>query len=486
MTRWWVALGLLLSVAGCVGAPADDTPIASTSTLVSFSGYDLTPSSSVRLEYALQRSGPFVQFASTTTSAQAVTLQDGTKLYAWKVSAAVPNWKAICDGSESFVRARSQGGYFLISYEGAGPGGTPSGVSCVVQKLSDGEPTLASMLACASPESPVIRLTTAAGGLPKVHRGDVVVNTQTEADVYACVEQLTGSLTIGGSSSELSIALPKLQTVSGDLNLTWLRDPLVSPFLPTVRSINLSALESVGGNLVGTYQGIAADYITFDMGLEALSSVAGDIALELLNTSNGDLQGFDSMTAHAGDISVLGGSGDAAWYSLFPNLDSVAGDVHVRTGHSTYGVMRKLTSVGGDLWIEGSLLHTEGASGSFPLLQSVAGDLSFTGMEVTGAGAVVQALSDVGGQLSITDGGVGLATLSLGAGTGVDMHALALGNNPNLAAWNNGNWHVLGSGAIAISDNGSLPACAAENFVTTQQASGWTGSATLTGNPSCP
>lgn len=477
-----LAAVFLLFVAACVGAPADDTQVANTSTAISFSGYDLTPATSVKLEYALTKSGPFVQFASTTTSTQAVTFQDGTKLYSWKVSGVVPNWKPICDGSETFVRARSQGGYSLLTYEG----GTPSGVSCVAQKLSDGEPTIASMLSCASPDSPVIRLTTTAGALPKVHRGNVLVNTQAQADVYACVEQLNGSLTIGGASNELSIALPKLATVSGDLNLTWLRDPLVSPFLPTVRNINLSALVSVGGNLVGTYQGIAADYISFDMRLETLTSVGGNIALELLNTSNGDLQGFDGMIAHAGNISVLGGSGDAAWYSLFPNLDSAAGDVHVRTGHSTYGIMRKLTSVGGDLWIEGSLLHTEGATSSFPLLASVAGDLSFTGLETTGGGSIVQVLNNVGGQLAIADGGVGLATLSLGAATGVNMHALALTHNASLATWNNANWHVLGSGAISITSHGSLPACAAENFVTTQQRSGWTGSATLAGNPACP
>jgi hypothetical protein len=222
------------------------------------------------------------------------------------------------------------------------------------------------------------------------------------------------------------------------------------------------------------------------MRLEALTSVGGDIALELVNTSNGDLQGFDSLLTHAGEISVLGGSGDAAWYGLFPNLDSVTGDLHVRTGHSTYGVMRKLTSVGGDLWIEGSLLHTEGLTGSFPLLQSVAGDLSFTGLEVTGGGTVAQALDEVGGQLSIADGGVGLATLSFGAAGGVNLHGLALTSNPGLATWNNANWHVLGSGPITITNNGSLAACAAENFVATQQGSGWTGSATLAGNPACP
>jgi hypothetical protein len=486
MARRAIALAWLLSVAGCVGAPADDTPTASTSTSISFSGYDLTPSTSVKLDYALSKSGPFVQFASTTTSAQPITFQDGTKLYSWKVSAVVPSWKSICDGSETFVRARSQGGYSLLSYEGTGAGGTPSGVSCVVQKLSDGEPTLASMIACASPDSPVIRLTTSAGALPKIHNGNVLVNTQAQADVYACIEQLNGSLTIGGASNELSIAMPKLQTVSGDLSLTWLRDPLVSRFLPAVRNINLPALTSVGGNLVGTYQGLANDYIAFDMGLESLTSVGGNIALELVNVSNGDLQGFDSLLAHAGDISVLGGTGDAAWYSLFPNLDSVTGDVHVRTGNSTYGIMRKLTSIGGDLWIESSLLHTEGVSGSFPLLQSVAGAVSLTGAETTGGGTVLQALNSVGGQLSIVSGGADLTALTLGAPAGVNLHALELTNNGHLATWNNANWHVLGTGAIAIVDNGSLPHCAAENFVATQQGSGWTGSATLSGNPSCP
>jgi hypothetical protein len=39
---------------------------------------------------------------------------------------------------------------------------------------------------------------------------------------------LNGSLTIGGGSNELSIALPKLQTISGDLNVTWLRESFVA------------------------------------------------------------------------------------------------------------------------------------------------------------------------------------------------------------------------------------------------------------------
>jgi hypothetical protein len=45
---------------------------------------------------------------------------------------------------------------------------------------------------------------------------------------------------------------------------------------------------------------------------------------------------------------------------------------------------------------------------------------------------------------------------------------------------------VVGSGAISIIDNASLPACAAEDFIATQQAAGWTGTPTLSGNPVCP
>jgi hypothetical protein len=483
--RSFLALALLLAGAACVAAPANHTPLATKRTAVSFSGYDLSPSSQVRLEVALQKGGPFVQFATTKTSAQGVTLQDGTKLYSWKVSSVVPSWKSICGGSEAYVRARSQGGYNLFTYEGEGDGGEPSGVACVLQKLSDGEGTIAAMSSCASPDSPVIRLTAPAGGLPTTHNGDVLVSMQAQADLYACIEQINGSLTIA-QSSELSIAMPNLQQVTGDLSLAWVRDPAVSNFLPQVRNIDLSALHTVGGSLVGTYHGVAADYITFDMRLEALTTVGGDIALELLNTSNGDLQGFDSMLAHTGDLSVLGGTGDAAWYSLFPNLDSVTGDVHVRTGHSTYGILRKLTSVTGDLWIEGSLLHTEGLTGSFPLLETVTGDLTFTDLGTTGGGSIVKALASVGGELSISDSGVLLASLALGDPTGIELHALELSNNTSLATWSNANWHVVGSGAIAVIDNASLPACAAEDFVATQQGAGWTGTPTLAGNPVCP
>lgn len=483
--RFRIAVLMALTSAACVSAPADDTPLATTRSVVSFSGYDLSPSSAVELEVAPQKSGPFVQFATAQTSAQAITLQDGTKLYPWRVSSAVPSWKPICGGSEAYVRARSQSGYFLLTYEGEGEGGAPSGVACVLDKLADGEPTLASMVSCASPDAPVIRLTAPSGGLPTTHSGDVTVSTQAEADLYACIEQIDGSLTIA-ESGELSIAMPALQQVTGDLSLAWVRDPAVSSFLPQVRSIDLSALHTVGGSVVGTYHGIAADYISFDMRLEALTSVGGDISLELLNTSNGDLQGFDSMLAHTGNITVLGGTGDAAWYGLFPSLESVTGDVHVRTGHSTYGIMGELTSITGDLWVEGSLLQTGGGSGSFPLLQTVTGDLTFTDLGTAGAGAIVQALTSVGGVLSISDTGAFLESLTLGAAAGVALHGLTLANNANLATWDNTNWHVVGSGAISIVDNPSLPACAAEDFVAAQQAAGWTGTPALAGNPACP
>jgi hypothetical protein len=483
--RGSIAFALLLWVGACVGAPANDAPLASTRSAVSFSGYDLSPSSDVRLEVASQKSGPFVQFATTKTSEQAVTLQDGTKLYAWKTSSVVPQWRPACGGSETYVRARSQSGYYLFTYEGEGPGGEPSGVACVLQKLSDGESTFSALASCASADSPVIRLTAPNGGLPTTHVGDVTVTTQAQADAYACIQQITGSLTIG-QSSELSIALPALQQVSGDLTLAWVRDPLGTNFLPQVRSIDLSALHSVGGDLVGTYHGVAADYISFDMRLEALTTVGGDISLELLNTTNGDLQGFDSMLSHGGAITVLGGSGDAAWYSLFPNLDHVTGDVHVRTGHSTYGIMRKLTGVAGDLWIEGALLHTEGVTGSFPLLQTVTGDLSLTDIGTAGGNPIMKVLASVGGALSISDSGVNLSTLALGAPAGVQLHGLALQDNTSLATWSNASWHVVGSGAISIVGNPSLPACAAEDFVEAQQSAGWTGTPTLSGNPICP
>lgn len=109
------------------------------------------------------------------------------------------------------------------------------------------------------------------------------------------------------------------------------------------------------------------------------------------------------------------------------------------------------------------MLHTEGVTGSFPLLETVSGDLTFTDLGTTGGGSIVEALTSVGGELAIRDSGAFLEELALGAPAGVEVHALALSDNTSLDAWSNANWHVMGSGAISIVNNPSLPACAAED-----------------------
>lgn len=481
-TLWaWLVCAVLC---GCMSAPSNEGHLANTSVSVPFSGYALSPSSEVRLEVSLARGGPFVPFAVATSSASAITLADGTKLYPWKVKSAIPSWKSTCTGKETFIRARSEHGYFLFTYEAAGADGTPSGVACVTTKIAEGDPAVVAMAECASPDSPVVRLTADGRPLPSTHRGNVVVSTQAQADAYACVQTIQGSLTIG-QSSELSIALPNLQVVTGDVKLAWVRDPLVSPFLPAVRAIGLPQLQTIGGELEGTYYGIAADYISFDMGLEGLTSVGGPIALELLNTSNGDLQGFDALLSHGSDLSVLGGTGDAAWYGLFPNLDSVAGHVHVRTGNSTYGVLRELTAIDGNLEIEGSLLHTEGLTGSFPLLASVSGDVLLQDIGTFGPNRVLQSLTSIGGELSVLDGTSSLQALQLGGAAGLEMQGLHLVNNPSLESFSDATWHVLGHGPIEIVDNTELPSCIAQSFVDAQLADGWTGVATVSGNAPC-
>ena len=469
---------LLLSTSACVVTPLNGDVVADAAAPVTFIGYWTSGSNPMSIQSAPSPTGPWTTFANATSSSSGFPI-DGIMLHGWSVSAVIPGWIPAGCGQEVYVRA-SGGAFSALTFDGLGAGVPQTGIDCLSDEVGAGADIINAAIDCASPDSPVLHLTEPAG--PSTHVGDVVISTQAEADAFACTTEIDGSLTIA-DSAELSIALPDLQSVAGDVTLVLSRDPVSPGTNPVVRDIDAPMLGTIGGSLFVSYPGNGGDLADVDIGLPALTTIGADVSIDL-TTFNADMDGLTALATIPGDLSIISSGSDYTHGGLLSSLVDVGGDVTFETSNTTTGLLDDLTQVGGSISITGAFFPP-GATNLTELL-TVGGDLQLASMDlitVSGFDNQFPLLTDIGGDLDIEQAGLG--DLLVGDPLGITIGGLRLHDNGTLSDLDAPNVTVSTTGPITITDNTNLGDCNAQAFVDDQAALGWVGTATVSGNGTC-
>ena len=339
-----LALFCALTLASCVLSPENGEAVASDG-VVSFWGQGTYAGQVFNVQSSPTAAGPFTILETVSTENTPTTL-GGSSVYEWRVDAEIPAWTDLggCE-QEAFVRATT-GQYNAITFDEG------NGLVCILEEYFGGMQLLNAAVECQSADSPIARITRT---VSSVHVGNVIISTQADADAVACVGTIQGSLSVLDNPAALSISLPNLLEVTGDVDLVYSRDPASVPPYPTLRVIDLPELVTIGGSLSADYPGLGGDIANLDLHLENVASVGGDVTLTA-NTFNLDLAGLDGLTTIPGDLTVVSTGSDYTAYGWLGSLTSVGGDVSLETGNTSVGLWSNLESVGGDLTLEDLLL----------------------------------------------------------------------------------------------------------------------------------
>ena len=470
----------------CISAPYNDTQINSAQQSISLSGYSLVMGDTVSLRASTSPSGPFVEFATATASGPSFTMQDGTTLYGFSISAVIPTerWSGdLCAGRQTYVRAYSQDGYALPSLDEVAPDGQ-SPVACISDRIQAGDSTVVAILACDSPDSPNVRLFTAAKRGPTQHVGDVTIADAADQDQWACLQSLTGNLSVPDSSLAV-VELPQLTSVTGDVSLVYSRPGIDTE--EDTREIHAPVLADITGSLTiaSPFPPANSQLVSMNVGLNALTTVGGDLAIDV-DASNVTLQGLDGLISVPGHFTLVTGQGDTTMWSFLQSLSSVVGDLHVDIGNTSLGVLPALVSVGGDFeHIDGDILITDNVSDGYHSLASVGGDMTFSGTQVNGPGTfgVFNSLATVGGVLTYSQV-TPFDSIDLGV-PGLLVGGLTVTDNSALTLFGGGNITVVNDGPVTVTNNASLCAASVDAFAAS--LAGWNGVLTNSGNTgACP
>jgi hypothetical protein len=449
---------VLTASSGCVVTEPGDGAVRDPAAPVSFSGYTLFPSQGVELE-SRNAGGSFAQFTRTRAGTTPLVLSDGNRLYPWNVAAVVPDWHGSgCDRS-AVVRAVAAGtGIPLMTFD-------EEGAECVSDALRAGTPFKRAVDTCAAQRKNTLELRAGAA----VVTGDVVITTQAEADALACATIIDGDLTVRPAAPVVS--LPNLEQVTGNV-LIEVEDP--SPGSDAERA-DLPALRTIGGNV--RFHHLTPNYnVTVDLGLPALTSLSGDLALDI-RSFNGRHIGPENLQSVAGNVTIAA-NGDLYARELLAALQTIGGDLVVTTvAGSSANILVSVRAVGGNVTLQG--LDVIGAGHVLDALQSVGGDLTVRDIAWVGPGFL--SLVSVGGTLHVGSAPsappgsrLGGASLSVGA---LEMSGTQFTIMPFPAATT-----VGASGAITIIDNPDLCQASVDTFVAAQREAGWAGTLTVSGN----
>ena len=467
--KWSLLAGIgagLIAVNGCVVLEPSDGAITSHEDPIPFRGYASFPGQTIELE-ARNAGGQFVTFATTHAGTSALVLDDGTRLYAWDVSAVVPHWQGTGCDSSAEVRAMGVLGWKrtpLFTFDEAGS-------QCMGDALEGGISWRQAMSDCADAPGKTIALRAGASTLV----ADVHVTTQAEADALACVTTIDGNLTV--IPAEPLISLPNLVTVTGSVAIE-VQDtgPGGMSFVES-EQVDLPLLANIGTNL--TFHHVGGAYgVGVQLGLPALTTLAGDLDL-LLSSFNGYNIGLSALQSVGGNAHILA-KGDFYAASLLPALAHVAGDLSVATSSagSSGAVLNALQTVGGSVLVDSLRSMNYAVLNG---LTSVTGDLTLH--RVYAPGPALTSLTSVGGTLAVTTSQAsGLpAGLTLG-GAGLSMGGLHLSASYFNALPFPAAPTIDAAGDITITDNAELCQSAVDAFVSAQQVAGWMGTLSVSNN----
>lgn len=459
-------------LAACILTPENHDEVGPDG-VVSFWGFGTAPAQTFILQSSATQSGPFTTIATVSTETVANDFR-GIDLYEWQTEAAVTTWTDLggC-AQEAFVRGRV-GSYNALTFE-------QDGLTCILTDYFGGNDIVNATIGCQSPDAPIARITRTA---TTTHVGNLVVSTQVQADSFACVAVIDGSLTVADDPSELSITLPNLVEVTGDVDVVISRDPAANYFYPPMRSIDAPLLATIGGSLDVDVLGNTGDILDVDLGLEALTSLGGGVDVSI-TTFNVDLAGLDNLSSVPGDLSVVSSGDDFTSFGWLGGLTNVGGSLYVEAGHTAVGVYSDLQDVGGDLTVNGPLFPP--GTSNFADLLTVGGDLVIQNAEVvgfSGSAPHLPSLSTVAGAL-VLDGVGQLEWVAIGdqAG-GLDVGSIDF-DATGLQELTPSHIVVAPTGGIAVTNHNALTSCEVDDFATEQMTLGWSGTLVNTGNGSC-
>lgn len=455
----------------CMTSPENGQQVASDGA-VTFRGASPTAGRVFELQSSATPNGPFSTIGSVAASQDPIP---GLDVFGWSLDGTISTWSDIggCQ-QEAFVRAKS-GPYFAATFDEG------SGLSCLLDEVNAGQSPYSAMVACKSDDTPVARVTRE---FHTTYTGDVTLSSQSEADAFACVGVIEGSLTIADNPAELHISLPSLQAVTGDVSLAYTRDPASGCCPPNVRMIDLPTLTSIGGDLQMSYQGLNGDTTILDVGLDSVTFIGGNVELSA-DTFNLDLAGLGAVTQLSGSVTVDSTGSDFFFIDFLSDLVALDGDLYFRTSNVAIQPWPDLEYVGGDLTVDDAALRTEPPGVAFPKLTAVGGDLSLHGTSFDNPSSnAFRALNTIGGALTL-DGCENSGRLVIGDdAAGLAVHSLHLSTN-DLSELLPTNIELGSNGAIVITDHPNLTACEASAFAAHQNGLGWSGSLTNTGNAGC-
>ncbi|MEQ8276571.1 MAG: hypothetical protein RMA76_20050 [Deltaproteobacteria bacterium] len=458
----------------CLMTPSNGESVASTTAPIELTGYAQAANATVQIAAAPSAAGPFTTIATTQASASPSEFWGGAQLYAFDVTAVVPasSWSPGCLEDEAFVRAYGNS-IALPTYDHPSVAAEHPGV-CFLREEAAGTSFYDALFICASPDSPVARIT-APADYSTTHVGDVTIDDAADVAAFSCVGTIDGDLEITGPFA-LDVSLPALQVVTGDVHIDYPRDGA-----GVGRTVQLPRFATIGGDLLITTSG--GTPAELDFGLEALVNLGRNLTLQLQVGGIESWDGLDALVHVPGDFAIDQSSGDIRVGAL-TSLEVVDGDVTLDMAGTVPGdYLPSLRIVGGDFVVP----FARFTGTIFPALEMVGGDFTLSRWVQTfqlgpmGNTQAFAALDYVGGALTLLHGAQ-YALLDLGAPT-LDVGAFML-TSPTVATLGTTSIAVRGAGAIVIVDNPNLCTSEAEGFVAGQSLR-WFGTATIAGNDRC-
>ena len=455
-------LGLAL---GCAGAATSCITSPETNTVVDSARQPVQIQGQLPIEYGTSLT---VQYLTTSQTWANLGSTVANRAGLWQFSAAIPTngWNQPC--GVAVLRANSNTNQQLVVRDDA----------CVTALPPNAEPEAIS--ACYTPYLYLHQ--------PHVYQGDLNIVGAAQAAPHQCTTKVVGNLTVDNVTDPL-VALPSLHDVTGNVDITLRRfvDSSSNPPKYPAGRFDSPILASIGGNVaVHTVRDPSIPGVSFGstyyFGLDGVTSVGGDIFIE--NTAfPGHAFVLNALLTHDGNVTIHWDPNDVNATHALSSLREVTGNVTVTVNPNANSMLRALEHIGQDLDISTSAghWHTNTNAWFFESLTTVDGNLTLHKPETSCTTLV--ALEYVGGALTFegsylyTDGYLGsknAAPLSVGAFAVIDGDAPIVPAGPDL--------EVRNDGAVTLTNAPNLCDCSTSEFVMQLEASGWGGTATISGN----
>lgn len=478
--RFVLPLASLVLSSACLLTPAHEQEVCGADESLVFSGYALGAGGTVTIEAATSPSGPFTSIGTTATSNSPTNVWTGETFYAFSTQSPVEAWDTDPSGLSLYLRARA-GSVRLLTFEESNSSGD-SGLECILSEVGSGSTFVQGALACDRNDS-VVRidapLVSSCGCVPFAEPGDLIIDSARSAAQAQCVTSVGGDLRVLETAPDL-VQLDQLTSIGGAAELHYELPPEVGGgFQPRNRSIDLSALTSIGGDVDMTTRRGSSQPKTLDTMTAAVTFIGGDVTI---STYDNNVQAFAGINSIGGSVTLQGETGAAGNLDIFggvtfPNLTDVGGDLTVQGFFACNSVFTTVVNVAGDVVARAVRLAP---IQSFTSLEAVGGDLRFH--EMKQFGAPWPSLVSVGGELHAWDNSILSSLSDLPVGS-VDAHGIRLEDNLNLVILDG--TAQAGSGDITISGSPSLSQCDVDTWLSSQSAGGWTGMSSVNGTVAC-